>query len=205
MIESKDLEDQSNIEIFLPFTSKNLQLIDIKGWKGQALKMDINTFKELVSRDMQLSVSDEIRSDKKLMKKISNVETQIIKRTEKGTVFVLIEKRKSGFALIGQSGTISDKSDWNFSDDRWIKLREIFFFSMKNESFSLSLRTSVEAKLLKNIMERGYKNFHFFNKKNESEEKIKLAEFQLNDIEVQDYFNKILAVLRCYGVQLFKK
>lgn len=200
MIRSVDIYEPKTIEVILPFTNSKLQFIDIKEWDGQAIRMDIEFYKQLVEAYMRVTVTDDIRRKKKVMKKIIEINADLRRRTDFGLIYLLLEGNKGGITLIGQTSRISSVDDWDFTKPPWNKFSEIFIFSMKNESFPLSLRTTVEAKLLQNAMDN--EAFTLLNEQKDTAEKIKLAEFQINEPDVVRYYESVRVVLKAFNILL---
>ncbi len=200
MINSIDSLFQTSIEVFLPITNKCLQFIDVKDFDGQALRLDLPTFKELLINHMKISYIEELGKNKKAMKRISDIEQDLQKRTSNGIVFVMLEDIKGGVVYIGQKGTTNELADLKFDAQGWNKLKEIYIFSKKNGQFPLSLRTAIEAKLLKTA--KSSKKYVLLNNKEETDEKIRFAEYQLKDYEVELFYSKVKAIFSCFGFEL---
>ncbi len=200
MIDSIDALFQTSIEIFLPIANKNLHFIDVKDFDGQALRMDLPIFKELLKNYMKISYNEELGKNKKAIKRISDIEQDLQKRTTNGIVFVILEDIKGGAVYIGQKGTVNELSDLKFDAQGWNKLKEIYIFSKKGGQFLLSLRTAIEAKLLKTA--KTSKKYVLLNNKEETDEKIRFAEYQLKDYEVELFYSKTKAIFSCFGFEL---
>ncbi|MHA1272823.1 MAG: hypothetical protein ACTSVV_01780 [Promethearchaeota archaeon] len=201
MINKKELIDPETVEFFIPFSNNALQFITIKGWDGQALKLNIDFFRQFLENYMRITVSENIRRDKKAMKKILDWGVMLKKFTDFGIIYIIYENYKGGYVYIGQKGSVQELENLDFKKDGWNKLEEILIFSKKDQ-LRLSLRTAIEAKILKEVMNN--EKFRLLNNKRESEEKIKLSEFQLEDLDVKLYYNKIKAILTCLGISLLK-
>ncbi|HEC92031.1 MAG TPA: hypothetical protein ENI51_03410 [Candidatus Atribacteria bacterium] len=201
MINKKELIDPETVEFFIPFSNNALQFITIKGWDGQALKLNIDFFRQFLENYMRITVSENIRRDKKAMKKILDWGVMLKKFTDFGIIYIIYENYKGGYVYIGQKGSVQELENLDFKKDGWNKLEEILIFSKKDQ-LRLSLRTAIEAKILKEVMNN--EKFRLLNNKRESEEKIKLSEFQLEDLDVKLYYNKIKLILTCLGISLLK-
>ncbi|MGQ4874097.1 MAG: hypothetical protein ACP6IY_08510 [Promethearchaeia archaeon] len=201
MINKKELIDPETVEFFIPFSNNALQFITVKGWEGQALKLNIDFFRQFLENYMRITVSENIRRDKKAMKKILDWGVMLKKFTDFGIIYIIYENYKGGYVYIGQKGSVQELENLDFKKDGWNKLEEILIFSKKDQ-LRLSLRTAIEAKILKEVMNN--EKFRLLNNKRESEEKIKLSEFQLEDLDVKLYYNKIKLILTCLGISLLK-
>jgi len=202
MINSRELIDSAEIEINIPFKNLDLQFITCKNWEGQAIKMPISLFKELLDSYLRILITDELRRDKKIVKKIININVQMEKHTDHGIVYILLEKPDGGIAKVGQLPKISVMGLDTFNEEGWAKFSEILLLSMKNQLFTLSLRTTIEAKILNSSLEK--KTFKIIHDEKVTEEKIKLANFQFRDLNVLNYYKNLKNVLKCYGIKLLE-
>ena len=201
MIDSRDLIAPEKVEIILPLTDNSIMFINVKGWESQALKLEIPVFQALLKNTMRLLVSDELRLDKKVLKKTLNLNIQLKKNTESGVVYILWERNKGGRVYIGQAPNILELNDINFADVGWNKLNEILIIS-KNEIFPLSLRLSIEARVLKTVRENKF--FSLLNNKKDVEEKINSSEFQFKDLNVRIFYLNVEKIFACLSVDLLK-
>ncbi len=200
MIEPKDLLEGSKIELDYPLAKPFILFINLKDWNGQGLRLKVEFLKKLMENYMTIPPPEGVNKNKKLLKKLTEINKQLNKRTEFGSIFIFLEDRTGGNVYIGQASKISKINEWDFNEQGWNTFKEVFIFSLPGEQMSLSLRTSIEAKILKHLMNS--KNFKLINDKAESEDKLRYAEFQLNDHNIVFFFNKIKSVFACLDIHL---
>jgi hypothetical protein len=202
MIEPNDILGESTIELNYPLAKRSIIFISLKDWKGQALRLEVEFLKKLIENYMTIPPPPDINKNKKLMKKLTDINNKLNKMTELGTIFIFLDDRRGGNVYVGQASKLSKITDWNFDEQGWSSFKEVFIFSLKGEAMTMSFRTSIEAKLLKFLMDS--KNFKLINEKAESEDKLRYAEFQLNDPNVVRFFQKISAIFRCLDITLLE-
>ncbi|MHA1292255.1 MAG: hypothetical protein ACTSQJ_06255 [Promethearchaeota archaeon] len=202
MIDSGEVIEQISIEINIPLKNFDIHFITAKNWDGQCVKMPVFLFKKLMETYLRILISDELRKDKKILKKIITINSDLKKHMDRGVVYVLIENYDGGAVRINQLGMISEIDEETYKEEEWDRFSYVFIFSMKNQPFSLSLRSTIEAKIIKNAIKN--KNYNLLNNKKESEEKIRLAEFQLKEPAIQKYYEFVRAIFRCFGIDLLQ-
>ncbi len=202
MIEPDDLLEESKIELIYPLVKPSILFIELSDWNGQGLRLKVDFLRKLIENYLTIPPPPEVSKNKKLLKKLTEINNQLNKRTEFGSIFIFLEDRRGGNVYVGQASKLSKITDWNFDDPGWKTFKEVFIFSLKGDQMSMSLRTSIEAKLIKFLMES--KNFKLINDKAESEDKIKYAEFQLNDPNIVRFYNKMNAVFKCLDIFLLE-
>lgn len=199
MINNADLIEESTVEFYVPFKDNSIQFITLKNWDGRALKLQMPFFRELLANYFRITTTDAIRRQKKLIKKVIDVNSRLKKATDFGVIYLMWEGYKGGKVFVESASAVGDGSDWNFTREGWNKLTEVLIIS-KEDQFSLSLRTAVEAKLLQRIQKSS--KFSLLNDPKSVQEKIKLAEFQLEDLDVKVYHHRIKTILDCLNVPL---
>lgn len=205
MIDSIDQYNPAIVEITTPFTHLNFHMIDLKGWSGQIIKTDVSFFKILLENVMSIQLAHELRNEKKLVKNLTNINIQIGKIVNFGTLLIMMEDIKGGAVYIDQVPNLSQKivSDFDFSQSRWNKLSYVFIISTKDEKFPLLLRTVVEALLLRDVMENN--KFTLINDKAETDDKITGAKHRFRAPEALGFLNQIYNSFRSIGLTIKKR
>jgi len=114
----------------------------------------------------------------------------------------MLEDMKGGVAYIDQIPLLSKKtvSDFDFSQQGWNKLNEVFIISTKDEKFPLLIRTIIEALLLRDVMESN--KFTLINDKTDSEDKITGAKHRFRAPEALGFLNNIYSAFKSLGIIL---
>jgi hypothetical protein len=202
LINSSELFFLKTVKFFVPFSNNLLQFMTITDWDGEGLKMDVSTLKGLLDNYMGLSVSEQVQEKRKHMKKIGEINEKLAHFSENGLVFLFLERFDKGLAYIGQTNSLSRiEEQWDFQDDKWKKFTIFLGFTYQDKGFGLSDRTTIEAKLLNNVNTTQYT---LLNQAEVTQEKIKLAEYQLKEPYVTRFLRYIKVILRTLGIELFE-
>lgn len=174
----------------------------ITDWDGEGLKMDVSTLKGLLDNYMGLSVSEQVQGKRKHMKKVGEINEKLAHFSENGLVFLFLERFDRGLAYIGQTSSLSRKEEqWDFHDEKWKRFTIFLGFTYQDKGFGLSDRTTIEAKLLNHVNSSQYT---LLNQAEVTQEKIKLAEYQLNEPYVIRFLRHIKVALHTLGIEIFK-
>jgi len=202
MIEPNDFLGGKTLNLHYPLSKRAILFISMKDWDGQALRLEVEFLKKLMENVFTIPPPPEQNKNKKFLKKLTELNNQLNKMTEFGTIFIFLEGRRGGNVYVGQASKLTRVNDWNFDEPGWNSFEEVFVFSIEGEQMSLNLRTAIEAKLLKFLMNST--EFTLLNDKAESEDKLRYAEFQLKEPEVVRFYDKIKTILHCLDISLLE-
>ena len=204
MIKSSEEYDPVIVEIIRPITNLDLQVIEIKGWNGQVLKLGISLYEEIKANKATIQPDHGITNDKKILKKIAGLNQEIENRAQEGALVLILENYTRGNLYIAQVPKLFGKltEEWDFAGADWKSFSDIFVFSLKIKPFILSFRSGVEALLLKNVMKN--KNFKLLNENDYIEESIQIAEHQLKDEKILNYYQNIKDLLKTLNIKILE-
>ena len=209
----------SAIYSYLPFSDDRVQFLDIRGWDGQATKLNREFYLEFIRNGLgsQLGLNEEQNKD------ISN---EIIGRTENvDGIYILlgedVDNIKDGIAYIGETGdfrrrmmqyfastqSTSTQGDAINNEDEIISTKEfcseIFFFSQRGKlggaGLGESLRKEIEAKIIQEALISD--RYRVVNATQNYNGKLNLSE---KDV-LYEFFDRIKIILEHLGNSLFKE
>lgn len=208
------LDKSSFIYSYLPFSDDRVQFLDIRGWNGQAIKLNRDFYIDLIMKRMRLDTNFTQEKNNDIIEELKG-------RTEAGEgIYILLgedtENVKDGIAYIGETNNFKRRmlqwfggkpkdndeiEDEIFSNQDFCS--EIFFFSQKGKlggaGVSESLRNAIEARIIQDA--KNINRFRILNSKQSYSGKLNLSEKDA----LEEFLINIKIIFQQLGISLFKE
>ncbi len=208
---SQKIDNSSFIYSYLPFSDDRIQFLDIRGWNGQAIKLNRDYYIELIMKGMKLDTNFN-------SKKNNDIIDELKGRTE-GTegIYILLgednENVKEGITYIGETNDFKRRMLQYFGGksintdigDLYTKdfCSEIFFFSQRGKlggaGVSESLRKAIEARVIQEVKKNN--RYRILNSKQKYSGKLNLSEKDA----LEEFLINIKIIIQHLGLSLFKE
>ena len=208
------IDKSSFIYSYLPFSDDRVQFLDIRGWNGQAIKLNRDFYIDLIMKKMRLDT-------KFTQEKNNDIIEELRWRTEDVEgVYILLgedtENVKDGIVYIGETSDFKRRMLQYFGgkprdndqvEDDFLTNKdfcsEIFFFSQKGKlggaGVSESLRKAIEARIIQEA--KNIARFRILNSKQTYSGKLNLSEKDA----LEEFLISIKIILQHLGISLFKE
>lgn len=185
----------------MPFSDDNLQFIDVRGWAGQAIKINRDFYINLIRNQLNITDFEEVR--KEILLRTENVDgVYILIGEDLEESNPLIE----GVTYIGSTGNFKQRMKNYFGIDEVGKkdfCSSIVFFSLRKKlggaGLGESLRKAIEAEIIQTA--KKVKRYKVINTQEQYNTSINLSD---RDI-LKDFVNNVKIILENRGITLLKE